>query len=123
MRRSEYIGHPELVQLNDGYSVLDLKRFVQAYGAKAVVSNLPRKKPIRRQVAQLGPSTSLIASHRTKRSPLPATRTVNIYQGEGLGQLDLNDLLERAPIMVPINALGYNHFVVFRGIMGNRVRC
>jgi predicted double-glycine peptidase len=33
----------------------------------------------------------------------------------------LNDLIERAPIMVPINALGYNHFVVFRGVIGNRV--
>ena len=33
----------------------------------------------------------------------------------------MNDLIERAPIMVPINALGYNHFVVFRGVFGNRV--
>ena len=38
-----------------------------------------------------------------------------------MGQLQLSDLIERAPIMVPINALGYNHFVVFRGVIGNRV--
>jgi predicted double-glycine peptidase len=29
--------------------------------------------------------------------------------------------IERAPITVPINDPGYDHFVVFRGIMGNRV--
>ena len=39
----------------------------------------------------------------------------------GLDQLDLNDLIERAPLMVAVNALGYNHFVVFRGVMGDRV--
>jgi hypothetical protein len=33
----------------------------------------------------------------------------------------LNDLIERAPLMVAVNALGYNHFVVFRGVMGDRV--
>jgi predicted double-glycine peptidase len=43
------------------------------------------------------------------------------YRGVGLGGLDLNDLITNAPIMVPVNALGYNHFVVFRGMYGNRV--
>lgn len=43
------------------------------------------------------------------------------FKGVGLGDLDLADLLHYAPIMVPINALGYNHFVVFRGIYGDRV--
>jgi predicted double-glycine peptidase len=43
------------------------------------------------------------------------------YRGIGLGGLDLNDLITNAPIMVPVNALGYNHFVVFRGMYGNRV--
>ena len=33
----------------------------------------------------------------------------------------MNDLIERAPLMVAVNALGYNHFVVFRGVMGDRV--
>jgi predicted double-glycine peptidase len=73
--RGEYIEHPELVQIREGFSLLDLKRYVQTRG----------------------------------------------YKGLGFGKLDLNDLIERAPIMVPINALGYNHFVIFRGIMGDRV--
>ena len=73
--RGEYIEHPELVQIRQGFSLLDLKRYVQTRG----------------------------------------------YKGLGFGQLDLNDLIERAPIMVPINALGYNHFVIFRGVMGDRV--
>jgi uncharacterized protein len=75
MRRSEYIEHPEIVQVREGFSLLDLKRYVQTRG----------------------------------------------FKGKGLGQLDFNDLIENAPIMVPVNALGYNHFVVFRGIKGNRV--
>src|SRR6516165_1038724 len=73
--RGEYIEHPELVQIREGFSLLDLKRYVQTRG----------------------------------------------YKGLGFGQLGLNDLIERAPIMIPINALGYNHFVVFRGVMGDRV--
>jgi predicted double-glycine peptidase len=43
------------------------------------------------------------------------------YVGIGYGKMDLNDLIERAPVMVPIVANGYNHFVIFRGRMGNRV--
>jgi predicted double-glycine peptidase len=79
MGRAEYVAHPQLVQLHEGFSLLDLKRFVQAY------------------------------------------RSGSLYKGEGLGQLEFNDLIERAPVLVPINALGYNHYVIFRGIMGNRV--
>ena len=79
MGRAEYVGHPELVQAREGFSFLDLKRYVQTY------------------------------------------RSAGLYKGEGLGQLDLNDLIERAPLMVAVNALGYNHFVVFRGVMGDRV--
>jgi predicted double-glycine peptidase len=75
MGRGEYLEHPELVQIREGFSLLDLKRYVQARG----------------------------------------------YKGLGLGKLDLNDLIERAPIMVPVDALGYNHFVIFRGVKGNRV--
>ena len=75
MRRSEYIEHPEIVQVREGFSLLDLKRYVQTHG----------------------------------------------YKGVGLGKLELQDLIEHAPIMVPVDALGYNHFVVFRGIKGNRV--
>jgi len=37
------------------------------------------------------------------------------YKGMGLGQMDFNDLLQRAPVIVPVNTHGYPHFVVFRG--------
>lgn len=73
--RKEYIEHPELVQIRQGFSLLDLKRYVETLG----------------------------------------------YKGLGLGQLELTDLIERAPVMVPINANGYNHFVIFRGVMAGRV--
>jgi len=75
MARREYIENPNLVQIREGFSLLDLKRYVEAHG----------------------------------------------FKGEGLGQLDFNELVENAPIMVPVNALGYNHFVIFRGVMRDRV--
>lgn len=75
MGRKEYVEHPNLVQIREGFSLLDLKRYVEAHG----------------------------------------------FKGEGLGELDFNDLIENAPIMVPVDALGYNHFVIFRGTMGDRV--
>ncbi len=43
------------------------------------------------------------------------------YQGVGLGQLAFPDLLERAPIIVPVNLQSYPHFVVFRGATSNTV--
>jgi uncharacterized protein len=43
------------------------------------------------------------------------------YKGIGYGRLSIEDLVEKAPIMVPINTKGYNHFVIFRGVHGNRV--
>lgn len=43
------------------------------------------------------------------------------YRGRGYGGLDLDALVERAPVMVPVNHLGYSHFVVFRGVRGDRV--
>jgi len=122
MSRSEYVGHPELVQLREGFSLLDLKRFVETYHARRVVAKSSRgKTPIRTQVASLQPIGSRMALHHAKRPASVSARLVSVYKGEGLGQLDLSDLIERAPIMVPVNALGYNHFVVFRGVMGNRV--
>ncbi len=75
INRKEYIENPELVQIRQGFSLLDLKRFVDARG----------------------------------------------YEGIGYGRLTLADLEAKAPIMVPIEAKGYNHFVVFRGRLGNRV--
>jgi len=75
MQRKEYIDDPLLVRAREGFSLLDLKRYVDHRG----------------------------------------------YKGVGLGKLELNDLIKRSPIMVPLNLSGYNHFVIFRGIRGNRV--
>lgn len=75
--RPEYIETPELVRIRQGFSLLDLKRYVDGRG----------------------------------------------YEGIGFGRMEYDDLLERAPIIVPINARGYNHFVVFRGEMGGSVLC
>lgn len=75
MKRKEYIQNPHLVQHREGFSLLDLKRHVDARG----------------------------------------------YLGNGFGKLQMKDLLAKAPIIVPISTNGYNHFVVFRGIYGDRV--
>jgi predicted double-glycine peptidase len=75
INREEYLANPLLVQAREGFSLLDLKRYVDDRG----------------------------------------------YEGVGYGQLTLDHLIERAPIMVPVNFNGYNHFVVFRGVRGNRV--
>ena len=73
--RTRYLNYPKLVRMQQGFSLLDLKRYVERRG----------------------------------------------YRGVGLGKLTLEDLIERAPILVPVRFSGYNHFVVFRGIKGNRV--
>lgn len=75
MSKPRYVNNPFLVQLRNGFSLLDLKEYADARG----------------------------------------------YQGIGFGALDFDDLVERAPIMVPIDRAGYNHFVVFRGVSGGRV--
>ena len=75
MSRTEYLANPMLVRSRQGFSLLDLKRFVDRRG----------------------------------------------YNGIGLGQLTLEHLVVRAPMIVPINVYGYQHFVVFRGTLGNRV--
>jgi uncharacterized protein len=75
IRRDEYLANPDLVRLQHGFSLLDLKRYVDERG----------------------------------------------YQGIGYGSLEFQDLIEMAPIMVPVDLSGYPHFVVFRGALGNRV--
>src|SRR5215472_8350637 len=35
MRRSEYVENPKLLQIREGFSLLDLKRYVQSYGLPA----------------------------------------------------------------------------------------
>ena len=42
------------------------------------------------------------------------------YQGNGYGKLQLKDLATKAPLIVPITTNGYNHFVIFRGMYGDR---
>ena len=73
--REEYLKRPELVRIRQGFSLLDLRRYVETLG----------------------------------------------YRGVGYGKLEFSNLIERAPIIVPVNPYGYNHFVVFRGTMRNRV--
>ena len=73
--RREYVENPELLKIRQGFSLLDLKRYVDSHG----------------------------------------------YRGAGYGKLTFADLVERAPIMTPVEFFGYNHFVVFRGTMGDRV--
>jgi predicted double-glycine peptidase len=75
IKRQEYIDQPELVRIREGFSLLDLKRYVDQRG----------------------------------------------YDGIGYGKLEVENLTELAPILVPINTVGYNHFVIFRGMAGNRV--
>lgn len=75
MSREEYLENPSIVNFRRGFSLLDLKRFVDARG----------------------------------------------FNGIGLGQLGFDDLEEFVPIIVPISVHGYQHFVVFRGSLGNRV--
>ncbi len=73
--QTRYVENPELVRIRHGFSLLDLKVFVESRG----------------------------------------------YTGIGFGGLDLEDLVKKAPIMVPIRTSGYNHFVVFRGMFRDRV--
>jgi predicted double-glycine peptidase len=73
--RDIYIENPDLVRLRQGFSLLDLKRYVDSRG----------------------------------------------YNGLGFGHMTVDDLVKRAPILVPINVFGFNHFVIFRGRMHNRV--
>lgn len=75
MSRAEYIKNPALVNIRQGFSLLDLKRYVEKRG----------------------------------------------YKGIGYGKLTFDDLLKKAPIIVPVSIFGYNHFVIFRGTLGNRV--
>jgi predicted double-glycine peptidase len=67
--RSEYLAQPGLVRIRQGFSFLDMQRYVDSLGCTGI----------------------------------------------GLGQLSFSDLLDHAPIIVPVNFLGYPHFVVFRG--------
>lgn len=75
IRRKEYMADPRIVRARMGFSLLDLKRYVDARG----------------------------------------------YEGVGYGQLDFGQLEQMAPMIVPVELQGYRHFVIFRGVRGNRV--
>lgn len=75
MQRDEYLKNPDLIKLRLGFSLMDLKRYVDRMG----------------------------------------------YEGVGLGKMSFDDLIARAPVIVPVYINGYNHFVVFRGFLENRV--
>ena len=75
IQRQEYLESPGLVRSRQGFSLLDLKRFVERRG----------------------------------------------YRGIGLGRLETDDLVARTPAIVPVNLLGYSHFVVFRGMLEGNV--
>ena len=75
VRRKEYLANPDLLRIRQGFSLLDLKRYVDNLG----------------------------------------------FEGRGLGQLTFTDLLDHAPIIVPVVTRGYPHFVVFRGATDNAV--
>jgi hypothetical protein len=72
IQRDIYIENPELVRIREGFSLLDLKRVVEARG----------------------------------------------YNGFGYGDLSLEDVLDLAPIITPVQPKGYNHFVVLIGRQG-----
>lgn len=73
--RSEYLANPQIVRYRQGFSFLDLKRYVDARG----------------------------------------------YQGAGYGRLTFEQLDALAPAITPVDINGYRHFVIFRGMRGDRV--
>jgi predicted double-glycine peptidase len=43
------------------------------------------------------------------------------YSANGYGKLSFQEMLSKAPIIVPIQTNGYNHFVIVRGVYSNRI--
>jgi uncharacterized protein len=43
------------------------------------------------------------------------------HDAEGYGGLSFEDVVAMAPVIVPIDVHGYDHFVVLRGVSGDRV--
>jgi uncharacterized protein len=75
LNRKKYLDNPDAVRGQEGFSLLDLKVYVDRRG----------------------------------------------YEGIGYGDMGLENLIDNAPIIVPVSFNGYNHFVVFRGVRANRV--
>ncbi len=75
MGREEYLANPHIVRIREGFSLLDMQRYVGTLG----------------------------------------------YKGQGFGDMAFEDLVRRAPIIVPVTRHGYNHFVIVRGARRDRV--
>jgi predicted double-glycine peptidase len=75
IRRDIYIANLNNLRIRQGFSLLDMKRYVERLG----------------------------------------------YEGAALGRMSFEELVARAPAIVPISLAGYSHFVVFRGTMGSSV--
>ena len=43
------------------------------------------------------------------------------YIGTGYGNMEFADLIKLAPIIVAVSPIGYNHFLIFRGVIGDKV--
>ena len=43
------------------------------------------------------------------------------YAAEGYAALTIHDLIDLGPAIVPVHAKGYDHFVVVRGVAGDRI--
>lgn len=43
------------------------------------------------------------------------------YEASGYGEMTLEDLIGLGPAIVPVVIRGYSHFVIFRGVRGDRV--
>lgn len=78
-----------------------------------------------REVAQamLGKTDPMRVKHRGGFSLLDLKRFAETrgFEGEGYKGLSLSDLSTLGPTIVPVLLDGYAHFVVFRGIAGERV--
>jgi len=73
--REAYLDNPEVIRIRQGFSLLDMDRYVESRG----------------------------------------------YDGDALGGMTYENLLDVAPAIVPVRIHGYNHFVVFRGALGENV--
>jgi uncharacterized protein len=73
--RAAYLENPEILRARQGFSLLDMDRYVERLG----------------------------------------------YDGDALGSVTYEDLLDMAPAIVPVRLHGYNHFVVFRGALEGNV--
>jgi predicted double-glycine peptidase len=112
------------------------KVFLQQYdlscgaAALATVLNYQHGEPVNERQVAIG----LISRHLYLANPdilrrregfslLDMNRYVRRlgYDGEAAGRLSFEDLVARAPAIVPVSLYGYSHFVVFRGVLGSNV--